>query len=62
VWFTPWFKPLVGHTTATVTSQVPISDHLWKGRLLVTHGLRAEEQAFYEVIMIRVRTRQQQYT
>ena len=55
MWFTPWFTPLVGHTSATVTSQLPVSEGHWKVRLLVTYGPKADQHATYEVTMLKVR-------
>jgi hypothetical protein len=45
----------VGYDNVTVLSQLPISDDLWRSRLLIQHGLGAAEQATYEITLARVR-------
>jgi hypothetical protein len=53
VFFTPWFQPLIGHTSVSILSRLPVSDDVWKSRLLVQHGQDGSDHATYEVTLRR---------
>lgn len=55
VFFTPWFRPLLGHEDAQLVSQVAITADLWRGRFRVVAG--GGEDATYEITLARVRSR-----
>ena len=55
MFFTPWFKPLIGHTSAAMVSQLPLSEHVWRSRWFVHHGKHGLQEATYDITLVRVR-------
>ena len=55
VFATPWFGPLLGHTSSTVVSRLPLTENIWRARLLVQHGRDGTEEAIFEMTLMRVR-------
>lgn len=48
---------MLGHAEATLLSELPISNYKWRGRIKVLHGVKGEEEAVYDITMVKVHCR-----